>query len=281
MSTCNQPGKASKVAVATGATRVALITGASSGIGDAIARKLAREGLATALVARRRERLSRLKDEIIQEGGAAEIFPADLSNPAEREQVFQQVNKHFGKVDVLINNAGFGWYGYYAEMPWEIASQMLAVNVAAVAHLTSLFLPQMRSRNLGHIINIGSVAGSFPNQGVALYSASKSFLDAFTTVLHRELTGTRVRASVVRAGPVHTEFFEQAARLKAGGMIPAERFGVKPEQVAARIWALLTHPRRVVYVPQALAIAPWLELLFGGLVDRLGPLLLRRSHSPM
>jgi uncharacterized protein len=278
---CNKSVKTDKVAVATGVTRVALITGASSGIGAAIAKKLAREGLATALVARRIERLSRLQEEITWQGGVAEIFAADLSVLSDRERIFRQVHEQLGRVDVLVNNAGFGWYGYYAEMPWEIASQMLAVNVAAVAHLVSLILPQMRSRDSGHIINIGSVAGSFPNQGVALYSASKSFLDAFSTVLHRELAGTHVRVSVVRAGPVRTEFFEQAARLEAGGRVPAERFGVSAERVAERVWKVLRRPRRVVYIPRALAIAPWLELLFGGLVDRLGPLLLRRSHTPM
>jgi hypothetical protein len=156
---------------------------------------------------------------------------------------------------------------------------MLAVNITAVAHLTSLFLPQMRRRDKGHIINIGSIAGGFPNQGVALYSASKSFLDAFTTVLHRELRGSHVSISVIRAGPVHTEFFDQAAHLANGSRIPAERFGISPEKVAERIWELIRRPRRVIYVPRALAVTPWIELMFGRVVDRLGPLLLRRGQK--
>lgn len=257
--------------------KTALITGSSSGIGAAIARLLAHQGMKVVLVARRLERLTRLSEEIRESGGRAEVIPADLSLEADRLRIFQQVTANVGSLDLLINNAGLGWYGYYADMPWEVAAQLLQVNITAVAHLSSMFLPQMRDRNRGHIINIGSVAGGFPNQGVALYSASKSFLDAFTTVLHRELRGTRVHCSVVRAGPVSTEFFDQAAKQPSGLPVPAQKFGVTPELVARRTWGLIKHPRRVIYVPRLLGIAPWIELLFGGIVDRLGPLLLRRS----
>ncbi len=193
--------------------------------------------------------------------------------------MYESIQQRFGGIDVLVNNAGFGWYGYYADMPWNIAAEMVEINITAVAHLTSLFLPQMKERNKGHIINIGSIAGSFPNQGVAVYSASKSFLDAFTTVLYRELRGTQVHSSVVRAGPVRTEFFDQVSAKSNGMRIPAERFGVTAEFVAEQIAGLLKRPRRAIYVPGVLAITPWLELLFGRLVDRLGPLLLRRDQA--
>ena len=152
---------------------------------------------------------------------------------------------------------------------------MLRVNIDAVAHLTRLFLPAMRARDAGHIINIGSISGGLPSQGVALYSASKSFLDAFTTALYRELSGTRVHVSVVRAGPVHSEFFEQVANRPAGLNIPVERFAIPAKRVAVRIWRLLQRPRRAIYVPRLLVVTPWIELLFGWLQDRLGPLLLK------
>lgn len=258
---------------------VALVTGASSGIGTAVARKLAHEGMKVVLVARRLARLNGLADEITRSGGQAEAIQADLASENDRLRIFEQTTDALGREDILVNNAGLGWYGYYADMPWDVAAQLMQVNITAVAHLTNLFLPRMMAFDKGHIINIGSIAGSFPNQGVALYSASKSFLDAFTTVLHRELRGTRVHCSVVRAGPVSTEFFDQAANRQSGLRVPAERFAVTPERVADRICRLIKRPRRVIYVPRTLAVVPWVEMFFGGIVDRLGPLLLRRTPT--
>lgn len=256
--------------------KIAVVTGASSGIGAATAKRLAGEGLRVALVARRRDRLAALAEEIRRSGGQAEIIPADLSLEADRARVFEAVMGRYGHADVLVNNAGLGWYGFGADMPWKTAWEMLQVNVAAVVQLSLSFLDKMRERDAGHLINVGSISGSLPSQGVALYGATKSFLDAFTTALHREMAGTRVKLSVVRAGPVITEFCETAAHREGGRHIPTERIGVTAETVADRIWGLLRRPRRVIYVPDYLRITPWVEAYFGWLIDRLGPLLLRR-----
>jgi short-subunit dehydrogenase len=253
----------------------AVITGASSGIGAATARNLARHGLRVILVARRCDRLEQLASEIRLSGGQAEIIPADLSEEAERQRVYSQVEAEYSQVEVLVNNAGLGWYGFTTEMPWTIASEILQVNITAAVHFTLLFLKQMRSLGSGHIINIGSISGSLPSQGVAIYGATKSFLDNFTTALYRELTGTRLHVSVVRAGPVLTDFSDTAANLQGGLHIPTERMGVTAETIANRIWNLLEHPQRVIYVPSWLGITPYIENSFGWLIDRLGPLLLR------
>jgi len=253
--------------------KIAVITGTSSGIGAATARQLAKAGMQVVLVARRLERLVGLQAEIESAGGKAEVVAADLRSEEERVHVFQQV----GVADVLVNNAGFGWYGYYNNMPWKIAREMLATNIEAVAHLTSLFLPGMRRRNRGHIINVGSISGSIPSQGIAMYAASKSFMDAFSTALHRETRGTNVKVSVVRAGPVKTEFCESALDHQNSGHIPTEKVGVTSEHVAFRIWELLLHPRRIIYVPRWLKIIPWFELSFGWLEDLIGPVLLKRK----
>lgn len=255
--------------------KIAVITGASSGIGAATARKLANQGMKVILVARRKERLVQLVDEIQRMGHQAEFILADLSSETERKRVFSIVNEKYGQADVLVNNAGLGWYGYSTDMPWAIASEILQVNITAAVHFTLLFLKKMRSVGSGHIINIGSISGSLPSQGVALYSATKSFLDNFTTALYRELTGSRLHVSVVRAGPVRTEFFDSAANRPGGLHIPTERIGVSAETVAERVWRLLDHPRRVVYIPSWLGITPFVETYFGWLIDRLGPLLLR------
>ncbi len=257
--------------------RTALITGASSGIGAAIALRLAREGLAVILAARRADRLERLQAEIESAGGRAAVTVADLSQTSARERLAEDILSRTGAPDVLVNNAGLGWYGYFSAMPLALAQEMLAVNVGAAVHLTRLCLPGMCARRSGHVINISSIAGGLPNQGIALYAASKAFLDAFTTALHRELRGSGVHASVVRPGPVVSEFFDSAAGRENGGEVPARAFAVSAERVAGAVWGLLRRPRRVVYVPGYLAVSPWLEHLFAPLIDWLGPLLLRRG----
>ena len=257
--------------------KTALITGASSGIGASFTHFLAEKGLNVILTARRGDRLKELSREISHYQGNVEMFPADLAIEKERFRLFDQLNSSH-KIDILINNAGFGWYGYFHEMPWSLARQMIAVNMESAAHLTSLFLPVMLRERCGHIVNIGSIAGGFPNQGVALYSASKAFLDAFTTALYRELRGSGVYASVMRLGPVKTEFYHQAKKLENGGSIPAERLAINVGTVNKALWRLLTHPRRVTYVPRWLWISRFAEPLIGGIADRIGPVLLRRSH---
>jgi len=255
----------------------ALVTGASSGIGAATARTLAAHGLHVQLVARRADSLAAIAEDIRAHGGTAMPHPADLTDERQRVALFEKLSNANLTLDILVNNAGFGWYGYYNRMPWSTALEMLELNITAVAHLTHLFLPSMRAQALGHIINIGSIAGSIPSQGVALYSATKSFIDGFSTALHRELKGSGVHVSVVRAGPVATEFFTTAAHRPAGQAIPAERFATTAQLVAERIWRLIQRPRRAIYVPASLRFIPWIETGFGWLMDRIGPLLLRRS----
>jgi short-subunit dehydrogenase len=259
--------------------KIAIVTGASSGIGAATARRLASQGLQVLLVARRLDRLNDLAGEIHEAGGQAVAIPVDLMQESDRSRLFQEVTRRFGQVDVLVNNAGLGWYGYGDEMPWKTALEMLQVNVEAVVQLTLGFLGRMRQLNAGHIINVGSISGSIPSQGVALYGATKSFLDNFSTALHRELTGTSVHVSVVRAGPVRTEFGEAALSKENGGHVPTEHVGVSADYVAWRIWKLMLHPRRVIYAPRWLQVVPWAELSFGWIIDRLGPLLLRNQKS--
>ena len=259
--------------------RIAVVTGASSGIGEATAQRLAAQGLQVRLVARRLERLLCLQERIESWGGKAAVIVADLGLEADRCRMFDTVQT-LGGADVLINNAGFGWYGYFTDMSWETAREMLNVNVAAAVHLTSLFMPEMQRRGYGHIINVGSISGSIPSQGIAMYAASKAFLDAFTTSLWREMRGSasaRCAISVVRAGAVLTEFGESALNRERGGHVPTERLGVSAGFVAKRIWGLLQHPRRFIYVPAWMRLVPWAELTFGWIMDLVGPVLLRAA----
>jgi UDP-glucose 4-epimerase len=260
-----------------GLGKVALVTGASSGIGAATATRLASVGYRVILVARREAALLAIIDQIAASGGEATIMTADLASESERQRVYDEVIERFGRVDVLINSAGLGWYGFGERMPWRLAQQMLAINVTAVTHLTLLFLQGMIDRNQGHIINVSSVVGSLPSQGVALYGATKSFIDTLTSSLYRELRGSNVHISVVKPGAVATPFYDRAAAATNGQPIPARELAIQPVTVARRILALIRRPRRMAFVPGILGFVPWVELLFGWLIDLIGPLLLRRK----
>lgn len=258
--------------------KLALITGASSGIGEATARYLAAKGLRVILVARRLELLSKIAAEIQQAGYKADVIDADLSREEERERVSSQVTSQFGSPDILINNAGYGWYGYYDQMNWKTARGMLQVNVEAAMHLILLLLPGMHKRGSGQIVNVSSIAGSLPVQGIALYASTKAFLDAFSTSLYRELRGTGIHVSLIKPGPVISDFFKTARNQPSGNDVPAANLGITTKQVAARIWALIQRPRRLMYVPAGLGITPWIAMTFGWFLDLLGPIHLKNIH---
>jgi len=264
-----------------GRGKVAVVTGASSGIGKATAELLAREGFRLALIARRKDRLEAVVDFICEQGGEAIALPSDLADERACTAIAEGVRLALGPVDILVNNAGLGWYGYSDRMPWDTARQMIEVNIASLTKLTLLSLGEMKERGKGHIINIGSIAGSIPSQGVALYSATKAFVDALTTSLYRELTGTNVKVSVVRAGAVATSFYDVASKDPSSPSIPVEWLAIRPETVANRVWGLIKRPTRIIYVPRILRIVPWIELNFGWLMDRLGPLLLKAQLKRM
>jgi uncharacterized protein len=257
--------------------KLALITGASSGIGANIAEYLSAKGMRVILVARRLDKLESIASHIAKKGGKAYVFQTDLLSPAARAELIQNIVAQIGIPDVLINNAGIGWYGYFHSMPWEIANEVIELNISALTHITSLLLPRMLQLPRARIINIGSIAGKLPEQGISLYSASKAYLDAFTTSLYRELRGTNVSASVIRAGPVKTEFFDRAIQLPEGGRIPGEKFAIRSERVSEGIWRLIQHPHRYSYIPLYLSISPLLEILFSWALDLVGPILLRSN----
>lgn len=186
----------------------ALITGASSGIGVVFARALARQGFNLILVARRRERLQAVADELeaaypVQ----AEVLSADLTDPIDLERVAARIAE-VPDLDLLVNNAGFGTGGYFAEIDLQPELQMIRLHIIASMRLIRAALPGMIQRGRGGIINVSSVAGLIPLQGNATYGASKSYLNFFTHSLNMELTGTGVRVEALCPGFTVSEFHD-------------------------------------------------------------------------
>lgn len=257
--------------------KIVLITGASSGIGAVTAEYLSTKGFEVILVARRVEKLAAITESIKTKGGIAHYFECDLSIEKERCELFSNLEKNKLMPGILINNAGFGWYGHYETMDWKTGRDMITTNVEAVAHLSHLFIPSFLKTGYGHIINVGSVVGKLPEQGVALYSSSKAFMDAFTTSLYREFRGSGITVSVLRLGPIKTEFFDAARSHVNGGNVPAEKMATSAEGVARGIYRLILHPQKVVYIPWFQIFSPLLEVFFSWALDMVGPLLLGKK----
>ena len=191
-------------------SRTALITGGSSGIGLELAHLFAGDGYRIVLVARNRTALRELADELHSRFGVeVRVIPKDLSHPSAPVELYQELHEAGVDVDVLVNNAGFGGSGQFLQTDWNVEAEMIQVNVVAVAHLTKLFLPQIRARR-GKLLNVGSVAGFLPGPYTAIYYASKAFVLHFTEALAEELSGTGVTVTCLCPGPVQTNFQKRA-----------------------------------------------------------------------
>lgn len=189
----------------------ALITGASSGIGRQFAGLAAIDGLDLVLVARRRERLQELADELTARHGVhVEIVTADLSEPGSAQRVFEAARGRNGAIDVLVNNAGLGVHGLFAETPLERELETIRVNVLALTALTKHCVPGMIERGRGRVVNVASTAAFQPGPLMAVYYATKAYVLSFTEALAEELAGTGVTATAVCPGPTRTEFQEKA-----------------------------------------------------------------------
>jgi hypothetical protein len=186
--------------------RVALITGASSGIGAAYARALAREGYALILTARREARLQALAGELAQQYHVpVEVLVADLADPAGIARVEARIVET-GALAFLVNNAGFGTPGSFVENDIRSQEAMIRVHVNAAVRLTRAALPGMLARNSGAIVNVASLMAFYPLPGSATYAATKAYLKVFTEALHEELMGTGVRVQALCPGFTRTEF---------------------------------------------------------------------------
>lgn len=189
----------------------ALVTGASSGIGAALALQLAARGHHVTLVARRRDRLDELAARIRAEHGVgAEVVPCDLADRSARAELVDRVRDGGRWVSILVNNAGFATGGDFASIDADREVEQVRVLVEAVVDLTSSFLPEMVERGEGAVLNIASTAGFQPLPWSAGYSAAKAHTLAFSEALHHEVAGRGVTVTALCPGPVRTEFWQVA-----------------------------------------------------------------------
>ncbi|QLL07711.1 SDR family NAD(P)-dependent oxidoreductase [Mycobacterium vicinigordonae] len=215
---------------ATGPDRTAVVTGASSGIGEQFARILTEMGHQVVLVARSADRLAQIADRL---GANAHPLPADLSDRAARADLPDRVGELGLTPDILINNAGLSTLGVVAKSVPEKELNLVEVDVAAVVDLCSRFLPGMVARRRGAILNVASVAGFGPLPGQAAYGGAKAFVLSYTHSLRGELKGTGVTATTLCPGPVDTGFGEAAGFDKEEAEAALPRVMWKPaDQVA-------------------------------------------------
>ncbi|GAA4088774.1 SDR family oxidoreductase [Actinomadura miaoliensis] len=194
------------------AYRTALVTGASSGIGESFARILAGRGTDLVIVARRAARLDELARELVERYRVAvEVLAADLTDPGQRGEVEHRLRAE--PVELLVNNAGFGAFGAFAGQPLDDQLAQVELNVLALMRLTRAALPGMVERGRGGVLNVSSMAGFTPSPGSATYGATKAFVTAFSESLHAELAGTGVHVTALCPGFTRTDETQESSLL--------------------------------------------------------------------
>ncbi len=251
----------------------ALITGASSGLGAEFARIHAARGGNLVLVARRQDRLEQLKSELAEQHGVdITIIAQDLTAPDCAAQIYQACRGRGLEIDYLINNAGFGAYGFFHKVDPDRHEAMIKVNILALTNLTRTFLPAMVQRRRGRIMNVASTAGFVPGPLQSVYYASKAYVISFTRALANELEGTGVTATVLCPGPTETEFTTVAEmgetrlfKLGAASAKSCAEYGytsmLRGRTVAIHQWKNKMLPQLLRFTPRSLVprIARYLQ----------------------
>jgi short-subunit dehydrogenase len=226
--------------------RVAAITGASSGIGLACAKHLAREGVAVVLGARRTSLLEASAHQIVEAGGRAAIVPMDVAREEDVQSLAQRAVRDFGRLDIMICNAGFGYYGTIEDTPSDVMQRMMTVNYMGTFYGTRAALPIFRAQNSGHLIFISSIVG---RRGIAFmggYSASKAAQAGLAESLRTEFSGTPIHVSCVFPISTRTEFHDAMARdygHAVSGLGPKQSV----DDVARAVVRCVHRPRPEVY----------------------------------
>ena len=230
----------------------ALVTGASSGIGAATARRLADDGAAVALVARRQDRLEALATEIETAGGAALVVTTDITERAQAEHAVSQTVERFGRLDVLVNNAGVMLLGPVVDANVEEWDRMVAINIQGLLYMTHAALPHLvraaedGPRRVADIVNISSIAGRVAWNGYGVYNLTKFGVNGFTEALRQEVTQRHVRVGVLEPGGVDTELgSHNRAEIRSEMIDPfyEQTEVLAPDDIADGVAYMVTRPR--------------------------------------
>jgi short-subunit dehydrogenase len=248
--------------------RVAVVTGASSGIGRATAERLAADGVQVALGARRADRLAAVADGIRRLGGAAHAVPTDVTQPEQVDRLIAEALGAFGRVDILVNNAGVGYFGPVESTSIAEARRLFDVNVMGTFFGIRAAVPVMRQQGGGHIINVSSIVGKRATPGNGFYSATKFAQVALSESLRLELQSANIRVSIVCPVSTTTEFFDVAASRSPLRFAPVGPT-YSAEQVAACILQCVHRPRVEVMVYPLTRMLVVLNALAPRLVDRI------------
>lgn len=246
--------------------RVVVITGASSGIGEVAAQQCAEKGARLVLAARSADALQSLAERITARGGQAIAVPTDVTTDASVQHLVARTLDHFGQVDVLVNNAGFGIFEHVTQAPFADLERMMQVNLYGMVRCTQALLPHMLERRHGQIVNLASLAGLIASPNLAFYNSTKFAVVGFSRALQMDLHGTGVACAVICPGMVHTPFFEQADRKKLGPsttLIP----WLHPQDVArAIVWAIEHNRTGEIILPKIVRPLITLGRAFPGLI---------------
>jgi short-subunit dehydrogenase len=259
--------------------KIALVTGASSGIGEAIARMLAEAGAQLVLVARSEAALCRISEELTETYGThCTVITADLSARDCAVNLQREIDSKNFQIDILINNAGFGTYGPFESLSAQAEQREIAVNISAVVALTHAFIPGMLARRSGAVLNIASTAAFQPAPYMAVYAATKAFVLSFSEALWAEFNGRGVHVAALCPGPVDTSFID---KLEDASIRQTSVFSktVKPEYVAEMaLNALLSsRPTHIVGLKNWL-LANSIRFAPRRVVAKAGASMLRPSH---
>ncbi len=248
---------------------VVVVTGASSGMGAAIAKAMAKAGGRVALLARSKDDLDKVAAEIASTGSQARVYPVDLADAGAVAAVAKRITQEMGAPDIIINNAGRGRWLFVDETSPNEAVQMMAVPYFAAFNVTHAFLPAMLKRNSGHIVNVSSVGSRFVWPGATAYLAARWAVRGFTEALRADLDGTTgIGVTLYESGVVRSPYWEHnpgsRERVpKMGNLVPE----LTPEQVGDAIVKGVEHNKRLVVIPFMMKMTYWQHAVFPRVVQ--------------
>ncbi len=244
--------------------KIVVVTGASSGIGAASCIEFAKKGATLVLVARRKNKLEELQKTLDKFNVKTLICECDVSQKTQVQKMSKEVLNAFGRIDVLVNNAGFAIYGTVSELTIEDIESQMATNYFGMIYCTKYFLPKMLEQNSGHVVNVASVAASFGLPGIASYCASKFAMLGFSEGLRHELHGTKIGVTVVSPIMVKTSFFDHQSFEKMPKYSPA---ALSAQTVAKAVVSAATSSRLEIIVPSIVRGAVWAKHTFPYIIN--------------